>query len=285
MKALPLLAVLGLGVAVGYLLGATSSDAVPMRTTTVQKSTPTPVPDLPKGDSDLAKALRQLEASDVRRGTGTITGKVTNAQGEPVAGVTIRGRPIADRFRRPRGKGVPTDRAIEDSVRRYIANLYRTRLSRVEVVTGSDGTFVLAGITDDRYWVEAFLRDHDVQHSKYVRAGNTIDFVALPIVTVPVEILLPDGTRPRSANVYCKSDAIQINERWAADPGSIQISPGTYRFTASVQGMDLKSNEVVRTLELGKPVDVVVLKLRGRPGIKGTVKVKGAESIQVLADL
>jgi hypothetical protein len=130
---------LGVGLAVGYLAGASRVAGPPGRS---DRASP-PARDAeaperpPPGETLLARALREIPSPEIERGAGTITGEVTRPDGTPVAGVALRAvlRPLM------RDDAPPHPLDLEDEVRRFVADFRRETSSLSEVTTGPDGRY------------------------------------------------------------------------------------------------------------------------------------------------
>ncbi len=102
--------------------------------------------------------------------TGTITGKVMNANGQPVAHAIVR--VFGTRHMPKHGRGGPMMMGGGGGKNHWVTlHMGMTR-------TGSDGTFTLAGAPAGYYHIRVFKRGQGmafVRHPMQVQAGQTAD--------------------------------------------------------------------------------------------------------------
>lgn len=274
--AFAVLVALGLGVGVGYLLGASRGPEVPARTATSQAVTPNPPPQVqPVGDSPLARAIRGIPLPEVARGTGTITGRVKRDDGRPLPGVTIRAI-LREELQHDRTNGLPPPLDVEAEVRRLIDQIRRYELNKVDAVTAADGTYRLEGLADGRYGLQTYATGYRIRPDGRgfhdLAPGATADFTAEAVVDVEFRVLLPDGTAPPTAMIRLKSGRRDGRQGWRREAPSFSLEPSDYICSATTDDALYTSDEVpVEVREGAPPPSPIVLRLRGRPGICGTV--------------
>lgn len=230
-------------------------------------------------------------ANDRRgRGDKVIEGVVQDEDGEPVAGVLIQARPI-DRSlpsRVDRGEATAKQRSLEEVVQDAVDAYYRGERSAVEAKTDAEGCYRVEGLLDLRYDVSAWLEGCDVtaRDGGRVQAGGTVNFVLRPVSKMTFDVLLPDGSRPERASIRWNREGANGrsgNDLWESSRPQIDIpSEGFFKVTASIQGdlredlglsHDLESSQESFSLDVGAPRETITLQLRGRPKIRGRVRI------------
>jgi hypothetical protein len=268
---------LAVGLAVGFVAGA-SRDAPTARGASPRAAEPIarePLPDVrPTGDSALASALRELPVPAVERGNGTITGRVARTDGTPVPGVTVRATYQPRNHWRERADGPPPPPDIEEEVRRFVARLQRDRMTTVDTTTDRDGRYSLAGLVDGTYSVLGYLAGYRLTplgHEAWqAKPGSTVDFQAEPVVEVSFDVLLPDGTPAQEATISFKTQRGTSSQAWGREEPRLLVAPGSYACDAEVSG-EGRSDEASLDLREGAPAPPVLLRLKSRPGLRGTV--------------
>ena len=278
---------LAVGLGVGYLIGSARDAPVRSDRPAVETRPARPEP-LPASASDLVRVLHEIPAPHYAAGTGRITGFVRDRAGNGVAGVTIRAQQRGVTGNPPKGEGVPDEETLEETVRKSVKSYHWRRQTTVNAVTDRSGAYLLDGLADREYSLQAYLEGYQItvpQHGGAwkVKPGATIDWVASPIVTVPVEVLLPDGTQPSEAWIHCSRGNNSQSEHWTPERREIRIPPGAYTFTVNLSGNDdYRSEAVETTLEAGTPADPIVFQLIGRPGIRGRIDLRAPERFSSL---
>jgi hypothetical protein len=233
--------------------------------------------------SDLSAALDKLPVPNWSGGSGRIAGRVRDGNGNGVAGVTIRATQHGQGITRRKGDGPPARDTLDEAVRKAVKNYHWRRQTTVDAVTDESGAYSLEGLADRDYTLSAYREGYDAKPSGgaqvwKVRPSATIDWLMHPVVTVPVDVLLPDGTRPAQAWVECKQGSTTASESWSPARREIRVSPGTYRFTVNIGGNEeFRSEPVDATVEAGRDAEPITFRLTGRPGIRGTVRFAGGE--------
>jgi len=234
---------------------------------------PEPLPESSRRSlRDLIDALPRL---DPERGDGVIRGHVKRADGSPVAGAVIHATPwLRHRFRTLRG-GPPPDDDMERIVKENLERVLHDRDARAVARSGADGSFTLAGLADSRHrmaaWREGF---HITTNSYRAKPGDVVEFVAKPVVRVPLTVLTPEGLAPEmGANITAMMGNRRDSQWWTEEVGAIALEPGTWMLTAQAgDSNEMKSGEVEVVVEDGVSPEPVTLKLDSKPGIKGKVK-------------
>lgn len=236
--------------------------------------------------ASMARLIAAIPKPSVATGNGIITGSVQTADGRPLEGVFIRARyrpPSSEGRRHKKGGSAPKDRPIEEHVMNTIKNIQSQRLSRKEARSDGEGQFALAGLADGSYSLSAYLAGYELSsksgNSFYrLKPGDTADYIAKPIVTVPVNVLLPDGASPEKASLKFSAHSDDNSSRldaepWYRDDPTIQLTPGRYTLKATCKqdGGEYTSDDQSLTLEAGVTPPQLTLQLKGRLGIQGKV--------------
>ncbi len=268
---------LALGFGVGCLVGASQAPDAPARAAPAEARPPGfPADAGSPVDDSLARAIDDLPVPDVERGTGTITGQVTCADGTPVAGVTVRAV-LGPAYGRRRPSGPPPPPDIEEEVRRLVADLRRERLTRVDAVTQEDGRYVLSGLSDGPYRVAAYAEGFRLGRvrgsaASHARPGAVVDFLAEPVAEVEFDVLLPDGTTAADATILLRSGDDTSRHTWRRDDPRIAVPHGQYMCMAEHGDHAYRSDEVPLDAREGAPApQKVVVRLKGVTGIRGTI--------------
>jgi hypothetical protein len=164
--------------------------------------------------------------------------------------------------------------AIEDDWFRGSAAAVRTR-------TGPDGSYVLEGIADASYLLGAWKRGHRIspvdRWQTSAHPGSTVDFLAWPIVAVPIEVRRETGDPEPYAAIEAKRGSDTLLWIWTPDSPSVPLRPGTW----TLRAVDRRTHDRTRVRRQSGPVEVavsadrppkaVVLTMGIRPGIRGRV--------------
>jgi hypothetical protein len=234
-------------------------------------------------------------ASDlgIETGTGTISGKVKNERGQPVAGVVVRASFQGDRRdRRPtwkKGDGPPPDDDLQGELQRFIEDSERNRAMRRSATTGENGEFTLDGLVDDRYSLQAFLSGFVVSPDQSELAWNAkpgvwVEFTASPVQVVKVDVRLADGTVPKKANLVVRVRNSSTSELWRPDTPELRLGVGAYAISATAGDREEWSAEPQNvTLKEGAPPAPLSFKLTARTGIRGRVRVPKGYALDSLS--
>ncbi|MHC4598839.1 MAG: carboxypeptidase-like regulatory domain-containing protein [Planctomycetota bacterium] len=231
--------------------------------------------------SPFQDAIRSVPLTDVGTGEGRITGRVETPDGAPVAGVVVRAGPVFSREdRSPRwrkGDGPPPERDLEAEIRKLIRQHKFGKAARREAVTNADGSYVLAGLGDGKYWIQAFKKGFEIsptgsKRSRKFKAGDTVNFKAKPLVGIPVDVFLPDGSEPEEADIRIGEGRSWNRVTWRPGSPSIRLMPGSYTLTCTSGDEDeYRSESQDVTVGSGKTPNLITFRLKGDTGIKGKV--------------
>ncbi|MCZ6788249.1 MAG: carboxypeptidase-like regulatory domain-containing protein, partial [Planctomycetota bacterium] len=279
-----LVVMFGAGLGLGYLLG-NSQDTITRAEPARSATRPAPGADdlvVPEGGyRSLGDAIGAVPALRGETGHGIITGKVTNEEGDPIAGAVIRAsQRFASSWRGTTwqvGDGAPEPRSLETQVRTFIARQKRVERAGREAVTDADGNYQLDDLADAEYTLAAYARGYKIepaagQRRNKARPGETVDFTAAAVVEIPITLQMPGGASTEGVSISTRNLDNQRTEwrSWNARRSSLRVKPGHYEISAS-KGNELKSHKVELTAEFGVPVEPIVLTLHGRPGIRGRI--------------
>ncbi|MCG3135554.1 MAG: hypothetical protein HMLKMBBP_03261 [Planctomycetes bacterium] len=251
-----------------------------------------PSPDLPKRRTDaparagaasrvsaakLAAAAAEAADVPVSEGDGVIRGSCRTADGAPAAGVEVILTVQQPQAWRDEAFARPLDQlAIEDRVRRFVRDQRFLDATRRRVVTGPDGTFAFDALADGEYFVSANSDTHNFSRGGRGgpwKPGAVVDLVAGGEAALLLDVRLPDGTQPASAQVNLRQTSSSWGTGWTASQPRIWVAPGTW--TVAVTGgqdgrYSAELGEVVVSHE--RQAAALVVQLKGRVGIAGRAK-------------
>jgi hypothetical protein len=243
---------------------------------------------------DEAALLSESDSPLPASGTGTISGRIKTEKGEGLPGVVVRAeyqgnRQGGQRSEWKQGDGVPPDGDTPEAVQRYLDQITRSRAMRRETTTGPDGEFTLAGLLDDRYGIQAYLKGYlitsdrrDLQHS--ARPGVFVDFTAAKVIVVPVDVRLADGTSPKRAQVHVKVHNNTRSEEWRPARPELRFGAGSYSLSVTAGDHDewrSESQNVVLKEDAAPPA--LSFRLNARTGIRGRIQVPKGYAVEGLS--
>jgi len=286
-KALPLVVAAFLtGLGAGYLL---RPDAPPARGTVRRIPTAPVDPEAPAAGGPMRTISERLASAPVDpipTGDGRITGSVTDPQGGPVSGALVVATPhydwsAAPGTKRHRGVAAPPslDWDLEEAVRTRLAYYRWMHEARRQARTDPDGFYRIEKLAPGKHSLIAYVQGCEVvakagSNAYQAMDGDRIDFVAYPLVVVPVDVRLPEGTRPREAAVNCtqrvESSSQSRRRLWTSDQRWIELRPGGYELTALVDepGRTLRSASQAIVVKAGETPSELVFLLRERPSLR-----------------
>jgi len=249
-----------------------------------------PLPERPaSGDSfkspwhGLSRIVEAVDIKPVAEAGGVFRGKVITEEGMPLPGARIRVTPRT--VPRTEDPSWPAG-GIEREILRFVAQCkWREKLTRI-ARTAEDGSFRIGGLPEDLFYrVTAKLEGYRIKpkrghETNYVRPDKEFTFIAYAVVEVPLSVVLPDGTQVSEAWIHTKwrdrSDLI----RWREGDRTIALRPGTSTLfaRAEIEEQTYSSNQIKVEVQPGRPIEPLVLHLKGEPGIHGKVVLEcGAE--------
>ncbi|MHC4598351.1 MAG: PDZ domain-containing protein [Planctomycetota bacterium] len=244
---------------------------------------PSPVPPV-EGGSELADTLASVPHSEIRAGKGKISGKVLREDGRPLAGVRVSATPVSSRRKRlalhMEGEGPPEDRDLETEVLEMIALDRRRNAAIGTATTDGEGKYALSGLGEGEHELEAVLDGFEIERKGFfteaqARPGETVDFVARPLIEVKIDVFLPGDRPPLEARIHI-STRMRPNrtESWRPDAPTLRFTPGKYTLRGLAGTRDeYSSKEKTVTLEASDPAPPLAFHLEGRRGIRGRVRV------------
>jgi len=231
------------------------------------------------GGASLAELLEGIATGEAaENGRGTIMVRVETEDGEPLSDVVLRAELMEERFRARDSSGAPPEeKDIEEAVKELVKGRRKKLSARREARTGKDGTCTIEGITDGKYRVMAYLRGWQVSQrpgsqAYNVRAGQTVDYIARPMVGVPVVIVNALGQEPKKPMIMAKGGQYPRTHPWSREHSTIHLQPGSYTLQAmGGEFGELKSDEIELELKAGESIAEMTFVVNEKPGIKGKV--------------
>jgi len=279
---------LAAGLVAGYLLGR--GVAAPARTARPPgppdieaQGTPAPERHPPADSSALAAALESLPPPEVEKGTGTITGRVLAADGNPIEGALVRAQaqwPVEIRDSPLTHGEPPPVRTLEDLVVERIQPLRRALASLVTARTDAEGRYVLSALADVPYSVYAYREGFSLEpFGQRTKPGATLDFRASPLVDLPVLVLEPDGKTAASATIHVmfEGEYGSSEAAWSPQAPNLPLRQGRQTIWATV-GEQYDSAQIRTTVAAPAPPDPLTIQLRLRATITGRVLVPPDEN-------
>ena len=193
-------------------------------------------------EAELREWLQTLPAqkTGTPSGHGSIGGMVQDSQGVPLAGVTLRLIPRAQRtvgsYGGGVGKAAPSVPTLAEALRKAAERYYQTTGSTLETQTEESGEFRFSGIADLDWNLFAYLEGYrlEKQAGRPPHApGETINFVAHKLTSFPVHVYDSDGTLVSDAVIRAKkTDGGTQHFQWDQDNPTIGLDAGVYTLTA-----------------------------------------------------
>ncbi len=239
----------------------------------------------------LATAARDSEetpaaVSQMKRGTGVITGSIVDAEGHAIAGVRLKAV-RANQFdpRNLERPGMVADGVLspEELLQKHQAALLRDP-SREAVASSNDkGEFSLEGLDKAPYNLEAHLAGYELSPLEEGNAffgrwpGDKIAIRAVRMGGVVVNILLPDGNAPAVAELTCTRNDSTSSFQWNAAESFIPLAAGHWQLVARGGEMgELRSEKVTAVVGVSGSSAAVELKLEDRPHVRGKLLFEAA---------
>lgn len=193
-------------------------------------------------DATLARISMEAEdAEDGLTGEGTITGRVFDGDGAPLAGATVvtvnfysagegsnRGRSTESVGR---GWSGPTE--IRGALAANAKTLLEKQRRQRTTTTDAAGGFEFADLPAGRFTLRPYLEGM-VFESQTVRVGESAQFIGKPVSEFHLDLRLPDGTVPEEATIALVGERrTRGSYRWTSDEPTIRLT----RSTASLKAM------------------------------------------------
>lgn len=236
-------------------------------------------------DVPIARSTAPGPRVDPERGAGVICGQVTTARGEPFPGVRVRierSGPDADPWRaRPSDPPAERDAFLRDATATF------GRLAAREVDTDAEGRYRFEDLPDGPHRVSARREGHSLHPRgrggcERVLPGATLDFIAVPLLELPIRVIGTDGRLVPEAWIEFAAPSGRPGgvqrERWTAERPTVRIRPGAWKAKALAGGpgtdpqdAEIESETVQVTLRADEPPAPVTLVLRGGAGLRGQI--------------
>ena len=218
----------------------------------------------------LRRAVDAVEAPEVLRGVGVITGRIATSDGEPVAGARLRAHPeLPASLRRPQGASSDGEDDLTAEVHRYVRQRQWQRSARTEAYSAADGTYRLEKLLPGPHQVTATLDGWQLKpvgNAWRVEPGSTMDFEARPQSKVIVQVFLPDGTQPEKAHIQFQTATLSSGRPWRRDAPELDLEPGTYQVKATAGAhQEYESGLATLSVERGGAPAALRLDLVARP--------------------
>lgn len=196
---------------------------------------------------DWFDVMAAMPAEKTEQGTGIIQGTVKTVGGRPLPHVMVRANMMAYGDEKA-DEEVPV--AGDDLTDRTMAFIREEQMQDRrfrEVKTNARGEFVLPGLLpDEDYYVEAYRDGYEIYEFGYegwgeteglgdgicCSAGEVINFTARKLVTLSIDVRLPDGTRPARAILVDEGPKKLSLPAWTPSSRTFHVRPGVYYLLA-----------------------------------------------------
>ncbi len=227
------------------------------------------------------EAKKQFKSLPRDSGTGVFTGEVKMESGQALPDVKVKVERTDNAKRhiqsyRKNWQMLDIDEKIEN----YIRNLESSQANSYEATTDANGKFRIDGLPAGKYWVTAFLEGYEIKdiskrQSNY-EPDAEVDFEAKKLLEVRVEVLMPDGKSADFAFVTIKYDrrgySSSGSSAWSPENDTVSIAEeGGVILSAKTQDEELSSENCKIVADPENMPELVTLKLKSWPGIKGRV--------------
>ncbi len=252
------------------------------------------------GDALAAAARDAHRTGKVKtdRGNGEVSGRVMTDDGTPLSGVVIRAvrrRPTHAHPQWRPGDPAPPFNDLGRRVRERVAQREQRIADTIETTSDVHGRFRVPGLIAQVYYqLSAYAPGYEVRpvsqngqwgrtrgnrgHS--VRAGESIDLLAMPMTVVRVTLQMPDGTTAARATLTVQGTHAST-QPWIPRDATLRLPPGSYKVRAQVpadpertadpSAQEYRSEEVALEISHGTPETELTLTLSAQPGLAGTV--------------
>lgn len=197
------------------------------------------VPNIPRGAIDAAVERAPAPANFEPAGSGTVTGRVVDVDGEPLAGVRVVGSAYGEtQSTRERLVSQPPSmvlRSLEDVLDSQ-AELWAELHAQLAVATsGADGRFVLEGLSESRSLsVRAYLDGYMVRRPQQVTAnGPELTLLARRIVPVSFNVVDSSGAVVEQAQLFIAQENDKELVEWSPTAEPLLLFEGRNRVRAA----------------------------------------------------
>jgi len=140
-------------------------------------------------------------------------GRVTDLEGSPLQGVTVRAFLTPPRVEPVEGHG-----ELEASVYRAVAWHRWRRSAQRTAQTGDDGKYVVAGLPAEGVSLSAESPSY-----RFTAAQDGVDFIGVRLRDCRFDVRLPDGTQPVEAKLLVTSDHRERRLRWTPSNDTFEL--------------------------------------------------------------
>jgi hypothetical protein len=201
-----------------------------------------------------ATAAVEMPEVEIETGTGSITGTVLDEDGQPLGDVTIVARKSRAepgyyvRSTETVGSGPPAEASLNEILEFSARSWAERRAAKRRTTTAPNGTFVLDGLPDASFGVQAYKEGWSIHADGHdgVKPGMIADFKATRVHVLELDVRLPDGSAPSDVIVTCKSGNSSSNYR--LDPETHTLRLTAERLTIQVFADMLEAVPMERAL-------------------------------------
>ena len=230
----------------------------------------------------LAEVLAALETPPIPTGDGEITGEITLEDGSPLPGVKVTS--VVSRTTSGYKEAINKGRTVEEHLLEELEVFRLVEATRREVKSDESGHFTLSHLPDRGFNVTFKLEGYRFvtvkrgQSHWNIPPGTRLEMRAIPAARLKLQIEMPDGSLPESADYRKKliSDGPARQDSggsWSPDYSEIDLDYGRWELTATAGKHDEYASDPV-TVELAAGIkhETVVLRLKERNGVVGNLK-------------
>jgi hypothetical protein len=216
-----------------------------------------------------------------------VEGVVQRIDGTPLEGVLVRATPYSwqgdDDVPKEKDEAVARGAAPKEDDEAgmdYFSQQREHRKHRREARTDVAGRYRIEVQSADHIQVEAYLegfqlRPVDSEHRGYVERSGILDFLALPLSALEIDVRAHEGAQPSYALIHAHMDSDQRRFEWTPASPRIWISEGAWKLAASLPRQEPSGDtnawtdaEVGPDAASGGPI---VLQLEGRGRLEGRI--------------
>lgn len=223
-------------------------------------------------DDPIARILRRGPAVEPVRGDGRIHGHVRDADGSPVADVTVHLNAMPDHKQFfPQTYSEDPDERLEQTLRGMVASHRWGAPYRQSTRTAADGAYAFESLADVKFQLTAQAagwRVGPANHHHYQGAaiGSVVDFVASAVAELTIDVA---GDAPDQLRVSMTSPGNRTGGQWTPTRPTISAPPGTYEVTVSGgEHNELRGGPFTVELKAGGQPTRLSVTLESRPVLK-----------------